>query len=86
VQAGLSNTVRVSLGALFILSGCGSTLAQKSPLDELVHRMADSLAQSKQKSVAVFAFVAPDDAEALGQKLAGDFQLALVKSRTAFEW
>jgi TonB family protein len=59
-------------------------LAQKSPLDELAHRMADSFAQSKQKSVAVFAFVAPDDAEALGQKLAGDFQQALVKSAHGF--
>lgn len=80
MRAGVSNTVRVSLGALFILSLCVSTFAQEPPLDDLAHRMADSLTQSKQKSVAVFAFVGPDAAEALGQRLAGDFQLALAKS------
>jgi len=77
---GFSNWIRVSLGALFILSVGASTLAQEAALDDLAQRMADSLAQTKQKSVAVFAFVGPDDTEALGQKLAGDFQLALAKS------
>jgi hypothetical protein len=43
-------------------------------------RMADSLAQTKQMSVAVFAFVGPDDTEALGHKLADNFQRALAKS------
>src|ERR1700691_2239828 len=77
---GFSNWIRVSLGALFILSVGASTLAQEAALDDLAQRMADSLAQTKQKRVAVFAFVGPDDTEALGQKLAGDFQLALAKS------
>jgi TonB family protein len=80
MRSGFSNTVRVSLRALVALSVCLSTFAQEPPLDDLAHRMADSLTQSKQKSVAVFAFVGPDDAEALGQKLAGDFQVALAKS------
>jgi TonB family protein len=74
--SGFSNWICVWLGALFILSVCAATFAQQAPLDDLAQRMADSLAQTKQKSVAVFAFVGPDDTEALGQKLAGDFQLA----------
>ena len=81
---GFSNWIRVSLGALFILSVGASTLAQEAALDDLAQRMADSLAQTKQKSVAVFAFVGPDDTEALGQKLAGDFQLALAKLAHSF--
>jgi TonB family protein len=75
-----NNWIRVLLGSVFILSACLSTWAQESPLDDLARRLADSIEQTKQKSVAVFAFVGPDDAEALGQKLAGDFQLALAKS------
>ena len=82
--SGFSNWIRVSLGVLFILSGWAATFAQEAPLDDLAQRMADSLAQTKQKSVAVFAFVGPDDTEALGQKLAGDFQRALVKSASSF--
>ena len=74
---GFSSWIRVALGALFLLSVCVATFAQEAPLDDLAQRMADSLAQTKQKSVAVFAFVGPDDTEALGQKLAGDFQLTL---------
>ncbi len=77
-----TNWVRILLGAVFILFACLSTLAQERPLDELAQRMADSLTQSK--SVAVFAFVGPDGAEALGQKLGGDFQSALAKSGHSF--
>ena len=82
--SGFSNWIRVSLGALVILSVGVSAFAQEAPLDDLAQRMADSLAQTKQKSVAVFAFVGPDDTEALGQKLAGDFQLALAKLAHSF--
>lgn len=84
MRSGFSNTVRVSLRALVALSVCLAAFAQEPPLDDLAHRMADSLTQSKQKSVAVFAFIGPDDAEALGQKLAGDFQMALAKSAHSF--
>jgi TonB family protein len=84
MRSDFSNTVRVSLRALVALSVCLAAFAQEPPLDDLAHRMADSLTQSKQKSVAVFAFLGPDDAEALGQKLAGDFQMALAKSAHSF--
>jgi TonB family protein len=84
MRSGFSNTVRVSLRALVALSVCLAAFAQEPPLGDLAHRMADSLTQSKQKSVAVFAFIGPDDAEALGQKLAGDFQMALAKSAHSF--
>jgi TonB family protein len=84
VQVGPSHTTRVLLGALFILSAWVSTIAEEPSLDDLANKMADSLAQTKQKSVAVFAFVGPDDPEALGQKLAGDFQVALEKSAHGF--
>jgi hypothetical protein len=71
--SGFSSRIRVSLGALFLLSAGASTFAQEAPLDDLAQRMADSLAWTKQKSFAVFAFVGPDDTEAREQKLAGDF-------------
>jgi hypothetical protein len=84
VPSRLTNWIRVLLGSVVILYACVSTFAQESALDELAGRMANSLAQAKQKSVAVFAFVGPDDAEALGQKLAGDFQMALAKWAHSF--
>jgi TonB family protein len=84
VRTDVLNTVRASLGALVILCVCVSTFAQEPPLDDMAQRMADSLTQSKVKSVAVFAFVGPDDAEALGQKVADDFQLALANSVHGF--
>jgi TonB family protein len=84
VQAALCNKIRVSLAALIVVATCLATSAQQPPLDQLARRMADSLEQAKQKNVAVFGFVGPDETEALGQKIAGDFREALVRSAHKF--
>lgn len=84
MQRGLSNSIRVSLGVLFVLCTCLSALAEEPQLDELASQMATSLSQSKQKSVAVFAFVGADETEVLGQKLADDFHVALVRAAHGF--
>jgi TonB family protein len=84
VQRGLSSTIRASLAAVFVVATCLATSAQKPPLDELARQMADSLAQAKEKNVAIFGFVGPDETEALGQKIAGDFHVALARSAHNF--
>jgi len=84
VQAGHTKMTRALFPALFVLSVCVSMLAQESQLGDSARRMADSLSQSKRKSVAVFAFVGTAETEALGEKLADDFREALVKSGRTF--
>jgi TonB family protein len=84
MQLALSKRIRVSLGTLFILFVCPSLAPQETQINVLAEQMAESLAHSKQKMVAVFAFVEPDETEALGQKLADEFREALVKSAHSF--
>jgi TonB family protein len=79
-----SNGFRRLIAALFMLSVCPSTPAQEPQIAALAEKTASSLSQSKLKTVAVFAFVGPDDAEVLGQKLADEFREALVKSAHGF--
>ncbi len=84
MQLALSNWIRVLLGTLFILFVFSSLAPQETQINALAEQMAESLAHSKQKMVAVFAFVGPDETEALGQKLADEFREALVKSAHSF--
>jgi TonB family protein len=72
------------VAALSVVAACLAAFAHQPPLDDLAYRMADSLAQAKQKNVAVFGFVGSDETEALGQKIAGDFHEALVRSAHNF--
>jgi TonB family protein len=66
-------------------SVCQSTVAQKPQISALAQQMSDSLSRAKVKSVAVFAFVGPDEPEALGQTLADDFREDLAKSTHDFK-
>jgi TonB family protein len=59
---------------------CAPTPAQEPKIDALADQMATSLSDAKLKTVMVFDFVGPDDADALGQRLAADFRAALAKS------
>jgi TonB family protein len=81
MQLTLSNWMRLLLGVLII---CPPIFAQEAQIAALAEKTASSLSQSKLKTVAVFAFVGPDDAEVLGEKLADEFREALVKSAIGF--
>jgi TonB family protein len=68
------------LAILVLLSVCQPAAAQEPQISALAQQISDSLSRAKAKSVAVFAFVGPDEPEALGQSLADDFREDLAKS------
>jgi TonB family protein len=70
---------------LALSSVCQATVPQEPQISALAQQMSDSLSRAKAKSVAVFAFVGPDEPEALGQSLADDFREDLVKSANDFQ-
>jgi TonB family protein len=76
----LFSRVRVLLAAAFILAMCGPTPAQEPQIDALANQMAAALSHAKLKTVIVFDFDGPDEIDALGQKLAEDFRVALTNS------
>lgn len=80
VQLALSNWIRVALGSLLVLLICSRLPAQEPQIDALADQMAASLSHAKQKTVMVFDFVGTDEMNALGQRLAEDFRVALTKS------
>jgi TonB family protein len=75
-----SNWICVALAAVFISSMCSSAAAQEPQIDALADQMAAALSHAKLKRVIVFDFLGPDETDALGQRLAGDFRAALMKS------
>ncbi len=80
-----SNRFLVLLIALILPSVRHPAVVQEAQIATLAHQVADSLSRAKVKRVAVFAFVGPDEPEALGQKLADDFREALSKSAHDFQ-
>jgi len=70
---------------LVLSSVCQSTAAQEPQISALAQQMSDSLSRAKVKNVAIFAFVGPDEPEALGQSLADDFREDLAKSAKDFQ-
>ncbi len=80
MQLALFNRIRVAFAAMIILFLCPSAFAQEPQIDALADQMAAALSQAKLETVIVFDFDGPDEMDALGQKLAEDFRVALTKS------
>jgi TonB family protein len=81
----LSSDFRVLLAAVFVLSMCAPPPAQEAKIDALADQMAASLSNGTLKTVTVFDFVGPDEAAAVGQRLAADFRAALAKSANGIQ-
>jgi TonB family protein len=85
MRSAFFNGIRVSLGALLLLFVRTPMRAQEPQIDILASQIAESLSQSKQKGVIVLDFVGTDEMDALGQRLADDFRIALAKSAHGFQ-
>jgi TonB family protein len=70
---------------LILSSVCQATVPQEPQISALAQEMSDSLLRAKVKNVAIFAFVGPDEPEAIGQSLADDFREDLSKSANDFQ-
>jgi transposase len=77
-----SNRFLVLLVALILSSVRHTIVAQEPQINTLAQQMADSLSRAKARSVAVYAFVGPDQSEALGRTLARTRSSVKITERT----
>jgi TonB family protein len=81
MRSSLVNSLRICFIAALGLSVVPSTFAQLVQFKALTSRMADSIAQSKNRTAVVFDFASPDGTVgALGTELADEFSSALAGS------
>jgi hypothetical protein len=82
MEPAASRLARLMLALFLALSLAPIAGAQQTPMASLGARLAEAIAQSKQKSVAVFDFSGPHEkVTELGEKFADDVSLALANSR-----